>query len=173
MNSTTTGIDYFVASYGKDAANKGFVQIPNCFLFCKSHLGLTDSELIALIYLLTRQFTPHSKPYMGIKRMSADIGKGESAMRENLRRLEKKGFIQREFRTSETNKYDLSGTAVKLSQHLSQCVHNPIDRQAAGWRKAARARYQKSDSKEKEPSMKNSNKKSTPSVGLIMRNRNA
>lgn len=160
--------DYFTGKWGARVANKGFVQLPNCLMFCKNHLHLTDAEFTVLAYLLTRQFTPRSKPYMSVKTLASHIGKGESATRDNLRKLEQKGFIVREARKSDTNRYDLSGLVKKLNQHLPQCTHNPINNEAARIRKIARSRYQKSDSKEKEGLRKKSNKKSTLAIGSVM-----
>lgn len=162
MKNTSSHQNTFEYFWGDAIADKGFAAIPNCFFFCKANLSLDDQDLVVLGCLISSQFGSR-KPYISAATIVKRLGKSASARRSSIRKLEKEGYIKRIYRDHESNEYDLQPGIQRLLNH--DCI-NPVGKRAYAYRKIARARYQKTDTKEAKP-RSHSNKHTTQSIGSI------
>lgn len=106
----------YTAVWGEYIGNIGFVQVPNCFLRCRQNLGLTQSQAIVLIHLLSYSYGK-DYAYPSQKTLSLESGMAYPTIRANIRALERKGFLHRERRGNTSNIYAFDQLIDRLSDH--------------------------------------------------------
>jgi predicted transcriptional regulator len=83
--------------FGKGPKKLGWVQVPNILIRHLSGLGLTTSEFAVLFLLITYVSKEHDA-HPALSTMAQSLGMSEDTVRRNIRRLEKKGFVEVEYR---------------------------------------------------------------------------
>lgn len=120
--------------------------MPLAIFYFKPQLGITSSEIEVLLYLLAHRWDSETDPYPSLKKIAIKSGKSVSAIRLNIRSLEKKELIFRNFRVGITNSYSFDrlrgklDTLIKNSQRASYF-------QAEGFQDSDTPPYQKTDTK--------------------------
>lgn len=95
----------------EDLFDDGFVAVPTRFLQLYAHLKphpLTPGEVIFALQLMTFKWSAAS-PYPSYKRIAQRMGLTDKMVRRYAQSLEAKGYIKRQKRVSQTNRFDLSG----------------------------------------------------------------
>lgn len=144
----------FTDKWPDDIEKRGYSQIPNCLIRCRSELGLNTSELSILLQLMVFDFGKNKIVWPSHKTLAKQAGLSCSAIRGNIVSLESKGFIKREFQTGTSNRYDLLPIIDKLRNHT--CQH-PVKKRTHPTPKSGRHPPRKSDTKEYIPRKRNNN----------------
>jgi len=120
-------ITNFQLKYGKAVQDFGFVQAPNILFRHKKRLGLTSSELIVLVYLLSyyrEAFEPIS--LASLKTLSRNTGLSTATVHRAKVGLVKKGFMKstkpRKPNKYGTNYYDFVCLRVKLDAFAKNLI---------------------------------------------------
>ena len=74
---------------------------------------ITSSEAMLIIHLMQHKWDEKA-PYPGFETLGKRMGMTATAVRNHARSLEKKGYLRRQLRVSQTNKFHLSGLFSKL-----------------------------------------------------------
>ncbi|MCB9949857.1 MAG: helix-turn-helix domain-containing protein [Planctomycetaceae bacterium] len=98
-------------------AAKGFTPVCDYFLENYDRLNLTNTEAMVIIHLMSYKWDS-SKPFPSIGRLASRMGIGETAVRGHIRRIEQKGCLVRNFRTGNTNEFDLTPLFEKLEANM-------------------------------------------------------
>lgn len=120
----------------------GYTPIPNTLIKNQAKLGITDAEMVVIISLASFKWD-RQMPYPSVATLCSFTGKTSGAVRNNLRNLERKGFIKRVYRENQTNKYDLS-PLIQILNSYAQPIKKSIRRSD----KFDTPPYQKIDTKE-------------------------
>jgi DNA-binding MarR family transcriptional regulator len=154
----------FAAKWTSAIADNGFTQVPNLLLSYVGYLGLTFPELVVLIELIAFFNYTGRHPWPSASTLARAIGSSEPSVRRNLRSLENKGFLVREYRTGSTNVYNLTPSITKLNKIADTLNHF----QSEGVSKNAHPEYSDLDTKVDESIKNDKNNTSTKveEVGL-------
>ena len=137
----------FEEKWSPEIAQWGHTQVPNYLLKHQAELGLSKSELVVLLQLMTFDYgsrivePAHST-------LAKSIGIKDSAVRQNIVSLEHKGFIKRHYKQGFCNEYSLVPTVDKLRSHSYQ---HPAKKRTGAYQKPGRPPPQKLDTKEYSP----------------------
>lgn len=132
----------FANKWSYQLQTDGFTPIPNTLIKNQAKLKITDAELVVIVSLASFKWD-RQMPYPSVATLCSFTGKTSGAVRNNLRNLEKKGFIKRVYRENQTNKYDLS-PLIKVLNSYTQ----PIKKSIHHSYKLDTLPYQKNDTKE-------------------------
>src|SRR5690349_2877308 len=80
----------------------GYTTMPNLLLDHQVALGIGSSELSMICHLLYYRWD-NSKPYPSAETLAKRSGLSVSSVRNNIRKLERKGLVRRVKRTGRTN----------------------------------------------------------------------
>ena len=85
----------------------GWTPVPDTFLKNYHRLGVTSSEAILLIHIVSHKWDKNL-PFPAASTLARRMGVTETAIRNNLRSLEKKKLLQRLPQRGKANRFDLS-----------------------------------------------------------------
>lgn len=139
---TTNNTYAFSNKWSPQLQSDGFTTIPNTLIKNQARLGITDSEMVIIMSLVSFRWN-QQMPYPSVATLSTFTGKTTGAIRNNLRNLEKKGIIRRIYREGQTNKYDLLPLINKLNSYTQ-----PIKKSTPPSHKFSISPYQKNNTKE-------------------------
>jgi Helix-turn-helix domain len=88
---------------------RGFVPVPTLFLQHYADLKpeITPSEAMFILHLMEFKWDA-DHPYPGYKTLPRRMGRSEKAVQGHAQNLEIKGYLRRQLRRAETNKFDLT-----------------------------------------------------------------
>jgi DNA replication protein len=98
-----------------DLVEDGYTGISGTFLEHYASLGITSSEAMLIIHLISYKWD-QKHPYPRFALIASRMGMTETAVRGHARRLEKKGLLHRIKRPGTSNEFDLSPLFKKLEQ---------------------------------------------------------
>lgn len=87
-------------------ANEGFTPISSAFLEHYGRIGITSSEAMLIIHLMSHKWD-EKHPFPRFARIAARMDISETAVRGHARSLERKGFLHRIKRPGRSNEFDL------------------------------------------------------------------
>lgn len=89
--------------------NKGFVVVPTLFLQVYAHLKpeITPGEAMFILHLMEFKWD-QDHPYPGYKTLARRMGRSEKTAQGHAQSLQIKGYLRRQVRKAETNKFDLT-----------------------------------------------------------------
>ncbi len=101
--------------------HKGYLSVPNVFLREFHRLGIKPMAALVFLNLMSRKSPKHPCPAPSLKRLATELGISQRSVRDHLKELEDKGFIQRDYRRegngrNQTTRYDLERVKSKLYQ---------------------------------------------------------
>ncbi|MFZ2125268.1 MAG: helix-turn-helix domain-containing protein [Candidatus Saccharimonadales bacterium] len=107
----------------------GFFMKPLCLIQCIDDLGLSTAEAVVLDHLFSYwyDYSKTSNVYPATATIAKNLGLGNSTVGRHIRNLEVKGFIEREYRTGDTNIYHLMPTILMVREHVLR-THPPQKR---------------------------------------------
>jgi DNA-binding MarR family transcriptional regulator len=97
-----------------ELAKGGWTPIVNTFLERQHLLGLSPTEVLVLIHLVSFKWGA-APPRPSAGKIAARMGLSETAVRNNLRALEKKGLLVRMAQKGRANHFDLEPLFERLS----------------------------------------------------------
>lgn len=100
----------FVQRWKHEALFKrGFVVVPTLFLQHYADLKpeITPGEAMFILHLMEFKWDA-DHPYPGYKTLARRMGRSEKAVQGHAQNLEIKGYLRRQLRRAETNKFDLT-----------------------------------------------------------------
>lgn len=106
--------------WGQNILSLGWTTIPNLLLRSQSKLGLSNSELVLVIHLISFIHQPFSRVYPSIELLAKRMDQDRRTIQRTVKRLEDKGFIRKKIRSNGkkdagmTNVYDLDPLMLKL-----------------------------------------------------------
>lgn len=88
---------------------RGFVVVPTLFLQHYADLKpeITPGEAMFILHLMEFKWDANH-PYPGYKTLARRMGRSEKAVQGHAQNLQIKGYLRRELRRAETNKFDLT-----------------------------------------------------------------
>jgi DNA-binding transcriptional regulator YhcF (GntR family) len=155
----------FAKKWSPAIAENGFTQVPNLLLQYTGYLGLTFPELVLLIELIVYFNYTGKHPWPSASTLATALGTSVNTVRRNLRALEHKSFLTREYRTGLSNVYDLSLTIAKLNEIAATLNQKRTDEVS----KNEHPVYPKLDTKEEEIIKNNMKNTSTYVEGVGLR----
>lgn len=87
-------------------AAEGFTPMATLFLENYAQLGITSIEAMLITHLMSFKWDA-KEPYPSFATLAKLMGITPTAVRNHARKLEKKGFLRRQRRFSQSNKFDL------------------------------------------------------------------
>jgi hypothetical protein len=89
--------------------NKGFVVMPTLFLqvYARMKPEITPGEAMFILHLMEFKWDK-DHPYPGYKTLARRMGRSEKAAQGHAQNLQVKGYLRRQVRKGETNKFDLT-----------------------------------------------------------------
>jgi len=109
-----------LAIWGQNILTSGWTTIPNLLLKSQSKLGLSNSELVLVIHLISFIHQPFSRVYPSVELLSRRMDQDRRTIQRTMKRLEDKGFVRKKVRSNGktdvgmTNVYDLDPLMLKL-----------------------------------------------------------
>ena len=92
----------------------GWAVVPVRFLKCYSRgLGLKPTQAMLVLHLMACKWDDRS-PFPSVARLAAETGLSGGQVRAHIRELERKGILQRNYRTGQTTEFDMTGLIEKL-----------------------------------------------------------
>jgi len=117
-----------VAARWGSAVNSGFQPVPHSLLEHQQSLGISNSELVALLNILDFWWHSDRLPYPGTALLARRMGVTERSVMRVLEGLTKKGFINRQaVLTSKGEKkrgFDVSGLVNSLQKIAQTTAQN-------------------------------------------------
>lgn len=112
--------DTFADRWSDEVMAMGFFMKPVCLSHCLDALGLKAQEGAVLdsLFAYWYDYTKPSNVYPATATIAKQLGLANSSVGRLLRSLERKGFIEREYRTGTTNVYHLMPTILKVRDHV-------------------------------------------------------
>lgn len=102
---------------------RGFACVPKCLFTCMGELNLKSQEAMILINIIEKCWHDGDKAWPSVEYLAKNTGRKNSATRDSLRSLAKKGFINKEQRFNTSNLYDLEPCINMLAEHVKDCRH--------------------------------------------------
>ena len=121
--------------WGKPVLKHGYAGIPSILIRSQSRLGLSPIQMNIIVQLLDYWFDPARPPFPAKNDLADRIGVNSKTIQNNIRELEKAGYIQREMRKTtsgdwNSNIYHLDGLVKKI-QKLEPEFTDARDKKAA------------------------------------------
>lgn len=101
---------------------KGFVAVPTLFLQSYSTLKphpLSGGEMLFVLHLMEFKWDSAS-PFPGYKTIGQRMGISDKMARRHAQALQAKGYLKRELRTGQTNRFDLTPLFKALAAGLEE-----------------------------------------------------
>lgn len=100
--------------WGKDVASHGYAAVPSVLIRGQRRIGISPTQLNIIVQLLDYWRDPARKPFPSKRDLANRMGVTQKTVQNNIRELEKKGLVQREFRKTiagdyNSNVYHLDG----------------------------------------------------------------
>jgi hypothetical protein len=99
-------------------AKAGWTPISDFFLDNYHRLGIKHAEAMLIIHLMRHKWDA-SAPYPGFKSIARKMKISPEATRVHARSLEAKGFLRREKKVGETNRFHLQGLFTELEKLMA------------------------------------------------------
>ena len=121
-----------LSRWGRSILSSGWTTIPNEVLNNQSKLGLTNSELVLIIHLISFLHNSDSKIYPSINVLSSRMNQDRRTIQRTISSLEKKDILKKTVRSKGlsdkgmTNLYDLSPLMLKLINLKIPSLQKPI-----------------------------------------------
>lgn len=145
--SKTVKTNYaFANKWTPRIAQKGYAALPNLLIEHQADLGITPSEMAVVIGLLAKKWSK-SNPYPSVKTLSRQSGLAANTVRNQLRRLERKGLIKRQFRQGASSEYDFAPMVERLESY-TQSKQTPTQKRIPPRSDMSSPPYSNSDTKE-------------------------
>jgi DNA-binding MarR family transcriptional regulator len=93
----------------------GFTPIPAAFLEHYGPMGITSSEAMLIVHLMSHKWD-EKNPFPTFGRIAARMRVSETAVRGHARNLEKKKFLKRIKRPGRSNEFDLTPLFERLEK---------------------------------------------------------
>lgn len=104
------------ARWGSDQLfEEGFLGVPAAFLKSYTRLGITSSQAMFILQLMSFKWT-ESAPFPSYKTLSERMGITTEMARKHAKGLEEKGLLARVRRHGQSNAFDLKPLALALEQ---------------------------------------------------------
>lgn len=106
--------------WGQNILSLGWTTVPNLLLKSQSKLGLSNSELVLVIHLISFIHQPFSRVYPSIELLAKRMDQDRRTIQRTVKRLESKGLVRKKIRSTGksdvgmTNVYDLDPLMLKL-----------------------------------------------------------
>ncbi|HTB48613.1 MAG TPA: helix-turn-helix domain-containing protein [Verrucomicrobiae bacterium] len=114
----------FTAKWREESiVKRGFACVPKCLFTCMGELALKPQEAMLLINIIEKCWYEGDKAWPSVDYLAKNTGRKNSATRDSLRGLAKKGFISKEQRFNSSNLYGLEPCVQKLADHMLTCRH--------------------------------------------------
>lgn len=122
--------------WGKKVYSHGYAGIPSILIQAQRRLGINPTQMNIIIQLLDYWHEPTRKPFPTKKDLANRIGVNPKTIQNNIRELEKAGFIQREQRKTasgdwNSNIYHLDGLVEKVQKLEPEFAEEKRKRRAA------------------------------------------
>jgi hypothetical protein len=111
--------------------HKGYVVVPTIFLQHYAQLKpkpLTGGEALFVIHLMEFKWDA-ADPFPGYKRLAERMGVSDKMVRRHAQTLERKGYLRREQRTGQTNRFDLGPLFDALLSAISKASEQTLENQ--------------------------------------------
>lgn len=114
------------------AVDAGFVAVPNILLRAQDKLGLTPTDVVVLLHILTHWWHRDRLPTPRSTAIAKRSGIGHRTVQRSMRRLEKLGFVERVRVAKDKTEYKLDGLRDQLAiQARNDVWYRPELRKAA------------------------------------------
>ncbi|MBE0065943.1 helix-turn-helix domain-containing protein [Citrobacter freundii] len=106
--------------WGRTILGSGWTTIPNELLKNQARLGLSNSELVLLIHLISFMHSSSAKIFPSIELLSERMSQDRRTIQRTIQRLEEKELIRKRVRSKGkldiglTNVYDISPLMLKI-----------------------------------------------------------
>ncbi len=105
--------------WGKPVLKHGYAGIPSILIRSQARLGLSPTQMNIIVQLLDYWFDPNRPPFPSKKDLAGRIGVTAKTIQNNIRELEKAGYIERQMRRTRSgdwnsNIYHLDGLVKKI-----------------------------------------------------------
>ncbi len=111
-----------VRKWGLLPLSEGWTNVPNTLLMAQSKLGITNSEMMLLIHIMSFAHKPDSLIFPSIATLAASMNQHERTIQRTLGRLVKKQLITKTVLSKNasdiglTNTYNLDPLKAQLSK---------------------------------------------------------
>ena len=102
----------------------GWTPVVDDFLDHYAALGITPGEAMLIVHLMRHKWDKKA-PYPGFETLAKQMGLTATSVRNHARSLEKKRFLIREPRVSQTNKFHLDPLFKRLEAHVAANPKKP------------------------------------------------
>lgn len=106
--------------WGRTILGSGWTTVPNELLKNQSHLGISNSELVLLIHLISFMHSASAKIFPSIDSLAERMNQDRRTIQRTIQRLEDKELIRKRVRSTGktdvgmSNVYDISPLMLKL-----------------------------------------------------------
>ncbi len=105
--------------WGKAVYSHGYAGIPSLLIQTQRRLGLSPTQMNIIIQLLDYWHEPTRKPFPSKQDLAQRMGVTQKTIQNNMRELEKAGYVRRELRKTargdyNSNVYHLDGLVEKV-----------------------------------------------------------
>lgn len=101
--------------WSESVAEGGWSAVPNLFLDSYAELGLSPTEAMVIIHLMSFKWDD-KLPFPSVATLKSKLGLSDSRLRVLLRGLEAKQVVERVRRKGRSNEYAFDGLISKLEQ---------------------------------------------------------
>ncbi|EDZ9869145.1 TPA: helix-turn-helix domain-containing protein [Klebsiella pneumoniae] len=101
-------IDYpetLLSIWGRTILSSGWTTVPNELLKNQAELGISNSELVLIIHLISFMHSASAKIFPSIDSLAERMNQDRRTIQRTIQRLEDKGLIRKRVRS--TGKYDI------------------------------------------------------------------
>lgn len=111
-----------VRKWGLLPLREGWTNVPNTLLMAQSKLGITNSEMMLLIHIMSFAHKPDSLVFPSIATLAASMNQHERTIQRTLGRLIKKQLITKTVHSKNASDIGLTNTynLDPLKAHLSK-----------------------------------------------------
>lgn len=108
------------------ALAKNWTPVADAFLanYASLEPPITSLEAMLIIQLIQHKWDKNA-PFPGFETLAKRMGVTPTAVRNHARSLEKKGYLRRELRISQTNRFHLDGLFSKLETYVANKPATP------------------------------------------------
>lgn len=115
LNDTT----YEIRARWGSALDEGFLAIPSVLLRKQSEIGLSTSEMITLLNVLSYWWRADGLPFPGTSSLAQRMGTTTRTIERNLNQLLEKGLLKKVVKDGRRS-YDPAGLVALLQMHVTQ-----------------------------------------------------
>ena len=89
-------------------ATGGWTPVPDHFLANYHRLNITPTEAMVIVHLVSFKWSD-AAPFPSLRTIATRMGLTPPSVRTHVRKLEKRGFLKRQYRTGSTSRFHLRG----------------------------------------------------------------